>query len=218
MTHRSNSWLALALVASLAAAPAAAVEPVRKAVTGRGYEPPRHLRAERELEADARHWAWVERLLPASQLRRLERARVHFELQSQFLLDPDTDPRFDAARHNVRDSYLELYREIFEREFPLDAAFAAADPNRSPDGSHRLRVSPRLSLGSDGYYGAKLLLPRAGRRRLDHLSFHVLQGMERDRVAVGLKYDDGPRYFQLEHVDAGDDEGDSWLATARLRF
>jgi hypothetical protein len=158
--------------------------------------------------------------------RKLAEAHVRFDLHSQFSSDPERDPFYDRTRSAVRSGYLKLYKEMLRQQLPLDDLVERAIDSRvrtsGADGSDgrswRLRVSPRVAIGKNGYLGARLSLPRTGLQKLDHMQLNVRRNTSSDEWALGVRYSDGPRFFQLERVAGDDETGMRYSATVVLRF
>ncbi|HET9768798.1 MAG TPA: hypothetical protein VFS60_18270 [Thermoanaerobaculia bacterium] len=186
------------------------------------------------LNAQSQEWRHLRALVGPGDLRRLDAVYVRFNLQSQFWTDPERDPFYDRTRDTVRSGYMKMYREILQRQYPVDelvddalAAIAArrAHPGRAGGaaGDHnsstwRLKVSPRVAVGSSGYLGVRLSLPDTGIDRLDHLQLNLRHGVFEQEWAVGLRYAHGPRFLQLERVVGDPKSGERYTATVALRF
>ena len=181
---------------------------------------------------DAQEWRLARSLLSPGDLRKLDLEFVRFNLQSQFLTDPEHDPFYDRTRETVRGSYLKVYREILRRQYPLDELIEDAWANRAsaragggggepgePDGpSWRVRVSPRVAIGSHGYLGTRLSLPYSGNRWLERMALNLRHGIRDDEWAVGLRYSQRGRFLQLERVADDPGSGDRYTLTVALRF
>jgi hypothetical protein len=115
---------------------------------------------------------------------------------------------------------------MLEERFPLDAAFERGVRSRfdarersADDGpSWRPLLSPRLAVGSHPYAGLRIRFPDTGMRGLEHVTLQVRRGLSDDESALGLRYSDGPRYFQLEAVHGDPETGRRYGATFRVRF
>lgn len=180
---------------------------------------------------DAQEWHLVRSLLSPGDLRKLDLAFVRFNLQAQFAGDPELDPFYDRTRETVRGSYLKVYREILRRQYPLDELIEDAWANRASariggravgggaDASPwRVRIAPRVAIGSNGYLGARLSLPNIGNRRLERMALNLRHGVFEDEWAVGVRYSGRGRFLQLERVDGDPKSGDRYTLTVALRF
>jgi hypothetical protein len=180
---------------------------------------------------ESQEWRLVRSLLSPGDLRKLDLAFVRFNLQAQFTTDPELDPFYDRTRETVRGSYLKVYREILRRQYPVDELLEDAWANRASariggrrvggqaDGpSWRVRVSPRVAIGSNGYLGARLSLPKVGNRRLERMALNLRHGVFDDEWAVGVRYSERGRFLQLERVDGDPRSGDRYTLTVALRF
>ncbi len=186
------------------------------------------------INAETQEWRHLRALVGPGDVRRLDAVYVRFNLQSQFWTDPERDPFYDRTRDTIRAGYLKMYREILQRQYPVDElvddALAAIAARRgrtgragaaAGDGSSstwRLRVSPRVAVGSNGYLGVRLSLPNTGIERLDHVQLNLRHGVFEQEWAVGLRYAHGPRFLQLERVAGDRKSGDRYTATVALRF
>ena len=180
---------------------------------------------------DAQEWRLVRSLLSPGDLRKLDLEFVRFNLQAQFLSDPEHDPFYDRTRETVRGSYLKVYKEILRRQYPLDELIEDAWANRASarvggrsvggdddKSPWRVRVSPRVAIGSHGYLGARLSLPNFGNERLERMALNVRHGVFEDEWAVGVRYSERGRFLQLERVDGDPKSGDRYTLTVALRF
>jgi hypothetical protein len=233
---RSRSWLrhlviAAFSVAVLTASPSLAADPF--AVSAAKPSPTLDLgRPPIDTLTDAtQEWRHLRALMGPGDLRRLDAVYVRFNLQSQFWTDPERDPFYDRTRDTVRAGYMKMYREILHRQYPIDdlvddmlEARAArrggglARGARDDGPSWRLKVSPRVAVGSNGYLGVRLALPDTGIERLDHLQLNLRHGVFEQEWAVGLRYAHGPRFLQLERVAGDRKSGERYTATVALRF
>ena len=179
------------------------------------------------LADQAQEWRHLRALMGPGDLRKLDAVYVRFNLQSQFFSDPERDPFYDRTRDTVRAGYMKMYREILQRQYPLDelvddviaARSVGRSGSRGPSGpSWRLRVAPRLAVGSNGYVGLRLSLPDTGIRRLEHFNFNLRHGVFADEWALGLRYAHGPRFVQIERVVGDPKSGERFTATVALRF
>ena len=223
--------LVAALAAALLASPLVAADSPASDLRAVAVRLPRPTAVDptplRDLTSETQEWHQVRGMLSSSDLRKLDAAYVRFTLQSQFLTSPERDPFYDRTRDAVRGGYLKLYREILERQYPLDDLVDEVIAYRQSGGrassaaegpSWRLRVSPRLAVGSHGYLGARVSLPATGITRLDRLQLNVRHGVFDREWALGLRYAEGRRFFQLERVAGDDDTGERYTATVVLRF
>jgi hypothetical protein len=181
---------------------------------------------------DNQEWRLVRSMLSPGDLRKLDLEFVRFNLQAQFLSDPEHDPFYDRTRETVRGSYLKVYKEILRRQYPLDELIEDAWANRASarigdravgddDGGKspwRVRVSPRVAIGSSGYLGTRLSLPNAGNRWLERMALNMRHGVFEDEWAVGVRYSERGRFLQLERVDGDPKSGDRYTMTVALRF
>ena len=225
---------ALLPAAALTASPLFAAEATRglAAVHPPGTFDLRRPPAESALTAETQEWRQLRALVGPGDLRRLDAAYVRFNLQSQFSSDPERDPFYDRTRDAVRAGYLKMYREILERQYPvddlLDDALAALRSSRrrgggaaaeGPSGpSWRLKVAPRVAVGSNGYLGVRLALPDTGIHGIDRLRLNLRHNVFDGEWALGLRYSHGPRFLQLERVAGDVETGDRYTATVALRF
>lgn len=181
--------------------------------------------------SDTQEWRLVRSLLSPGDLRKLDLAFVRFNLQAQFTSNPELDPFYDRTRETVRGSYLKVYREILRRQYPLDELIEDAWANRASariggravgdddgDSPWRVRFSPRVAIGSNGYLGARLSLPNVGNRRLERMALNLRHGVFEDEWAVGVRYSERGRFLQLERVDGDPKSGDRYTLTVALRF
>ncbi len=186
-----------------------------------------------DLVAETQEWQHLRALMGPGDLRKLDVVYVRFNLMSQFISDPERDPFYDRTRETVRAGYMKMYREILQRQYPIDeliddalAARAARRGTGSADfggaggeGSPwRLKIAPRVAVGSNGYLGARLSLPNTGIARLDHLQLNMRHGVFEPEWALGLRYADGPRFVQLERVTGDETSGERYTLTVALRF
>ncbi|HEV8238371.1 MAG TPA: hypothetical protein VGS57_03275 [Thermoanaerobaculia bacterium] len=231
---------ALAVAAStVIASPLFAVEPVPTALPAsrtaklqipRTFDlgrPP----IDEDLAAETQEWRYLRALMGPGDLRRLDAVYVRFNLMSQFVSDPELDPFYDRTRETVRAGYMKMYREILQRQYPIDelvddalAAHAARRGHLAGDDTHsdgpswRLKVAPRVAVGSNGYLGVRMSLPNTGIARLDHLQLNMRHGVFEPEWAVGLRYANGPRFLQLERVAGDETSGERYTLTVALRF
>jgi len=193
------------------------------------FEPERS--ALRTFAAETQEWHHARTLLSPGDLRRLDLEYVRYTLQTEFVSDPFRDPFYDRTRDRVRGAYVKMYREILERQYPLDDlvddALAYRDARRGGSGSRsaapdepswRMKVSPRVAIGSNGYLGTRLSMPYTGITGLDRMSLNVRHGVFDGEWAVGLRYSAARRFLQLERVAGDDDTGDRYTATVVMRF
>src|SRR5262245_20202803 len=192
-THPHLFAAALAVAAWTAiASPLRAVEPTPTPEPSR-FHLPRTFDLDRpplgdDLVEETQEWRHLRALMGPGDLRKLDAVYVRFNLMSQFISDPERDPFYDRARETVRAGYMKMYREILQRQYPIDellddalAARAARRGGGSADfagvgdeGSRwRLKLAPRVALGSNGYLGVRLSLPNTGIARLDHLQLNM---------------------------------------------
>ena len=229
MRSRSDvaRYCILAAAWCLAAAPCAAVTGARFSPFSLGsVERLPEAPAVLDLEEEARSWSRIEGIVGSGNRRRLAEARLRLEMQPMFFDDPELDPNHEWVRRAVRDGYAKLYRELLEERFPLDAAFERGvrsrfESRQRPGGdqpSWRPLISPRLGIGSNSYVGLRLRFPSTGLRGLEHVTLQMRQGLSDGEAAIGLRYSDGPRYFQIEAVDGDPDTGRRYGATFRIRF
>jgi hypothetical protein len=203
-------------VPAAAASPAAAARPHRMFDLG-----PAPLRL---FVAETRHWGHLRGMLSSGDRRKLDAGTVRFHMHSQFWTDPESDPFFDRTRDDVRAGYVKLYREMLERQLPLDDLLDEA--LRSPAGesagrtgpSWRLDVAPRLAVGSHGYLGARFSLPDTGITGIDRFSVQMSRGFGGEESSMGLRYSHGPRFVQLERATGDRETGERYSATVVLRF
>lgn len=180
---------------------------------------------------DNQEWRLVRSMLSPGDLRKLDLEFVRFNLQAQFISDPEQDPFYDRTRETVRGSYLKVYKEILRRQYPLDELIEDAWANRASarvggravvgDGDAspwRVRIAPRVAIGSNGYLGARLSLPNFGNERLERMALNLRHGVFEDEWAVGLRYSERGRFLQLERVDGDPKSGDRYTLTVALRF
>jgi hypothetical protein len=186
------------------------------------------------INAQSQEWRHLRALVGPGDLRRLDAVYVRFNLQSQFWTNPERDPFYDRTRDTVRAGYMKMYREILQRQYPvdelLDDALAAIAARRAHTGraggaagadrssTWRLKVSPRVAVGSSGYLGVRLSLPNTGIERLEHLQLNLRHGVFEQEWALGLRYAHGPRFLQLERVAGDRKSGERYTATVALRF
>lgn len=236
-TQRFVAAAFTAVVLTVIAAPLFAIEPAP------APEKPTHIRLPRNYDLDrppiandlteeTLEWQHLRALMGPGDLRKLDAVYVRFNLMSQFLSDPERDPFYDRARETVRAGYMKMYREILQRQYPIDEliddALAARAARRGSsfgsdagdDGASRwrLKLAPRVALGSNGYLGARLSLPNTGIARLDHLQLNMRHGVLDPEWAVGLRYANGPRFVQLERVANDESSGERYTLTVALRF
>jgi hypothetical protein len=186
-----------------------------------------------DLAAETQEWRHLRALMGPGDLRRLDAVYVRFNLMSQFFSDPERDPFYDRTRDTVRAGYLKMYREILQRQYPIDEliddALAARAARRSASGlaagveagegsPWRLKVAPRVAVGSNGYLGVRLSLPNTRITGLDHLQLNMRHGVFEPEWAVGLRYAKGPRFLQLERVAGDQTSGQRYTLTVALRF
>ena len=186
-----------------------------------------------DLAAETQEWRHLRALMGPGDLRRLDAVYVRFNLMSQFFSDPERDPFYDRTRDTVRAGYLKMYREILQRQYPIDEliddALAARAARRSASGvaagvdagegsPWRLKVAPRVAVGSNGYLGVRLSLPNTRIAGLDHLQLNMRHGVFEPEWAVGLRYAKGPRFLQLERVAGDATSGQRYTLTVALRF
>ncbi len=182
----------------------------------------------RQAAAEARHWNQLRRMLSPGDQRKLAVASGRYDVQSHFGSDPELDPLFDRTRETVRSSYIRVYREKLQREYPLDRLLAQAlrsrlaAPGQSAHGdtsrSWRLDVSPRLALGSRGYVGIRLAIPRSGFERLGRFSAQLDRGYADGETSMSLRYSYQRRFLEVGRVSGDRRSGDRYSATVALRF
>ncbi|HEV8628776.1 MAG TPA: hypothetical protein VGV61_00565 [Thermoanaerobaculia bacterium] len=177
----------------------------------------------RLFNAETRYWTHLRQLLSSGDQRRMSQANSRFQLQTAFWSDPQRDPFYDRARNNVRDGYVKLYKEMLRREYPLDdfveeVLQRGRYAERVAGPSWRVDVVPRLAIGSHGYVGARLALPDTGNPVLGRYTMQVRRGYFNHEWALGLRYNHGPRYFELERVTGDRKTGDRYSGTVVLRF
>lgn len=169
----------------------------------------------------------LERLLGPSRLRRLERARFHLQMSAYepFQELSDKPATFDEVRDTLKGAYLKLVQESLEEKLSIDAFLdrlgerVDAGGSQAAGGSLKLRISPRLNLGGNGYLGVKLGLRSSTASSLwARPSLELRQRLEEPGFSIGLKFDDGDRYFLLEHQSDHRQRGESWSLDFRLTF
>lgn len=221
--HRSGALLlALALAATPCWGVAGGGRPTDGKRSAARHVPPGPVR---ELVQEHRTLARLEATLDPADRQRLAEARVRLQLQPLFYPHPSHDPSHEWALRTVREGYLKMYRETMEERFPLDGLLEQrmgrrfrSLPAAGGGPSWRPLVSPRVALGSHGYVGVRLSFPHAGLPGLERATFQVRQGLEDGETAIGVRYADGPRFFQFERVTGDARRGDQYTASIRLRF
>jgi len=226
-----------AAVLTVTASPLFAIEPVPTRERLTQIRVPRTVDLGRppidaDLAAETLEWQHLRALMGPGDLRRLDAAYVRFNLMSQFISDPERDPFYDRTRETVRAGYMKMYREILQRQYPIDeliddalaaraARYSGGNRGAIADGNGstwRLKVAPRVAVGSNGYLGVRLSLPNTGIARLDHLQLNMRHGVFEPEWAVGLRYAQGPRFLQLERVTGDETTGQRYTLTVALRF
>lgn len=190
-----------------------------------GTPPPLPQMADWKQAFTSRQRDQLERLLGPSRLRRLERARFHLQMSADLPFQElsDKPANFDEVRDTLKGAYLKLVQESLEEKLSIDAFLdrlgerIGAD-GAPGDGSVRLRISPRLNLGGNGYLGVKLGLRSRSSSLWAHPSLELRQRLEEPGFSIGLKFDDGDRYFLLEHQSDHRQRGESWSLDFRLTF
>jgi hypothetical protein len=177
----------------------------------------------RQVAAETRYWSHMSALLGKGDHHKLAAAQMRFQIQSAFYSDPVMDPFYDRSRDAVRDGYLKLYKEIMRREYVSDLLDEEFHQRFGGDigGAHsswRMRLSPRVAIGSHGYLGAHLSLPKAAYAPLTNFSVYVRHGISDDEMSLALRYQKGNRYWQLERVTGDPDTGKRVGASVVLRF
>lgn len=236
--HRIFAAAFVAAVLTAIASPLLAIEPAPTPEKPTKIRVPRTFDLDRppigaDLVAETQEWQHLRALMGPGDLRRLDSVYVRFNLMSQFISDPERDPFYDRTRETVRAGYMKMYREILQRQYPIDeliddalAARAARRGSGSADfggvgdeGSPwRLKIAPRVAVGSNGYLGVRMSLPNTGIARLDHLQLNMRHGVFEPEWALGLRYADGPRFVQLERVTGDETSGERYTLTVALRF
>lgn len=180
----------------------------------------------------------MEELLGRGRVRRLDEARfqLHLAADDWDLRNLTDDPyNYERTKDAVLSSYVKIQREILEDAFQIEERFDAwvdrvthrEERSASSSGprprSYRLRISPRISVGSRDYLGVKLRLPYTRNVVFDSLSFKVRHYFDEDRTAFMLKYDDDDIFLHLEYEPdtelAGDEvRGDQVKLSMRFWF
>ncbi|MDA8019058.1 MAG: hypothetical protein MPN21_16575 [Thermoanaerobaculia bacterium] len=178
----------------------------------------------------------MERLLGKGRVRRLDEARfqLHLAADDWDLRDLNDDPyHYERTKDAVLSSYLKIQREVLEEAFRVEERFDAwldrvsrRDPaprrglRETYRGvrSFRLRISPRVGLGSSDYLGVKLRMPYTGFPTLDRLSLRVRHEFDEDRSSFLVKYDSDDLFLQLEIEPDLELEGDQVSLSLRLTF
>lgn len=177
----------------------------------------------------------MERLLGKGRVRRLDEARfqLHLAADDWDLRDLDDDPTYERTKDAVLSSYLKIQREILEDAFQIEERLDAwvdrklygddADrrDSRRPserERSYKLRISPRISVGSHDYLGVKLRMPYTGHEFFDRLSFRMRHHFDEDRPSYILKYDSDDIFVDLEFEPGLEFVGDQVSLSLRLWF
>ena len=176
----------------------------------------------------------MERLLGKGRARDLDVARFQLHLASD-----DWDLRelnddsysYEQTKDTVLKTYLKLQREILEESFQIEQRLDAwvdrklgsdREANRHNlrvDGrSYKMRVSPRVSVGSHDYLGVKLRMPYTGSTFFNHLNFRVRHHFDEDRTSFIFKYDADRVYVSMEIEPDLDRYGDQVGITLRFEF
>ncbi|HVS01255.1 MAG TPA: hypothetical protein VMT16_00670 [Thermoanaerobaculia bacterium] len=161
----------------------------------------------------AREWQATESLLGSSRQRRVRAVRDRARLLSGFFLTEPAELEREEVRDFVRDAYVKLYRETLGARFPFEErleeyleqrfSVGAGGEERGAGGaSWSPRLSPRVAVGSGGYAGLKVSLPRAPNPVMSSMSLQLRESFDGDEGSwLGLKYDDGRRLIALEHTE-----------------
>lgn len=178
----------------------------------------------------------MERLLGKGRVRRLDEARfqLHLAADDWDLRDLNDDPyNYERTKDAVLSSYLKIQREILEDAFQIEERFDAwidrklqRDEREARDDSrgsmrgrsYRVRISPRVSVGSNDYLGIKFRMPYADNTFLDHLSFRVRHHFDEDRASFLVKYDSDDVFLHLEFEPDLEGLGDQVSLSFRLWF
>ena len=175
----------------------------------------------------------MERILGKGRVQRLDEARFQLHLASDDwdLRDLNDDEySYERTKDTVLSTYLKLQREILEDAFQIEQRLDAwvdrkLDRDRGErydvrtrGRSFKMRVSPRLSVGSSDYLGVKLRMPYTGNRLFDHLSFRVRHHFDEDRTSFIFKYDADKVYVAMEIEPEMEFVGDQYGLSLRLYF
>ncbi len=181
-----------------------------------------------ELKDDMRvylqRWREDEELLGERRRQRLQVARYHLFAEEFGRPLADDPTAFEETKDILLSCVSKLARARLERT-PLAQRFAGrmeslGDSLRTGDGdgTWSFRVSPRVGLGSHGYYGAHLRLQKSPDDLWSHFLLGFRQRFEENEHSLYLQYQDGDRFVRLEHVDGDELAGDRYVLSLRVRF
>lgn len=232
-------FLAIALVTLLGSAAVAQEEPSDRSDEDKGSAESMSLRLARETLLAALAQKQLKRDLDGflnrfseqeemiGERRRQELQVALFNLQrEEFGLPLQDDPvALEETADIVKGCVFQILREEIENTMPFELALSRLERQRDrlmPDrGDHddglRLRVSPRFAVGGNSYVGAKLQLLGSG-GPLSRWSLSLRQSVNENHNAVGVRYEEGPWDFQLQHSFDSRRGGHSVGLFARFRF
>lgn len=186
----------------------------------------------RDWRDDLRERSAVQGVLGNDRWRRLGDARFQLQLRELQGYNDQQDLRdlpmvYEQVEDSLRSNFGKLARDYVEERLGFDDWLdrkrdrlrGRSDDSEDEDGdgerrSSGIRVSPRVSLGSNSYLGAKLqlrsspLLSRFGLRMS-----HAIDGSD---MGLKLTYDKGPQRFLLEQRFNHPERGDTIAFSMRM--
>ena len=170
------------------------------------------------ISAQAQQRELVRGLVGKRRWRKLSEARFDMD---RFQLDPIGDLHYERPhdyediKDTLKSGFLKMSREMLERRLKVDEF---RDRHRSEASkTWKLRIDPRLSGGSDPYYGARFRL-RTSNEMLSRFSLRALHRTESGQAALKLAWEDENREYQLEHIFGDPERGDVVWFHVRLSF
>lgn len=176
----------------------------------------------------------MEQLLGKGRVRELDVARfqLHLAADDWDLRDLSDDSySYEQTKDTVLKTYLKLQREILEESFQIEERLdawvdrklghdrdASRHNMRTEGRSYKMRVSPRVSVGSHEYLGVKLRMPYTDNTFFNHFNFRVRHHFDEDRTSFIFKYDADRVYVSMEIEPDLDRYGDQVGITFRFEF
>jgi hypothetical protein len=168
--------------------------------------------------------------------RRLGDARFQLQLRQVQGYNEHRDLRdlpiiYEQVEDSLRSNFGKLARDYLEERLGIDemldrkrdrlrnrwrAEDGDGDSEVREERSSGLRISPRLSLGSSSYLGAKFQLRSSPLLR--RFGLRVSHAFDSDEMSLKLTYDKGPQRFLLEHRFEDPDRGDTTAFSMRMAF
>jgi hypothetical protein len=184
----------------------------------------------RDWRADLRQRSALREVLGYDRWRRLGDARFQLQLRQLQGYSEHRDLRdlpiiYEQVEDSLSSNFRKLARDYVEQRLGLDEMIERKrerlrsrlhGDGDGEESSSGLRISPRLSLGSNSYLGAKFQLRSSPFLR--RFGLRVSHSFDSDEMALKLMYEKGEQRFFVEHRFDDPDRGDTTAFSLRLGF